>query len=223
MRSNLVVLVFYLSYFISSCDFWGVAPQPIPIQPAIPSRTPEVVTATLIISLPTINSTPTFIGLTNTQNPSYPLPETPLPSPTITLEQASQTFTPFSPTQSIEVEILGCNTSLDILNGMGEVTNAYVKVKNTGVVDISNTCAHLRAIDEGREHPDKKVCVSTLPIGHQLTYKLTVDSTYKKDTIIQVDVISNENVILRIDKQSCRDINLFGGIPSGIGTVEPIQ
>ena len=216
MRSNLVVLFFYLSYFISSCDFWGVAPQPIPIQPALPSWTPNVFTATpVIIALPTINSSPTFIGLTNTQISSSPLPETPPPSPTITPDYSS-------PTQSIEVEILGCNTSLDILNGLGEVTNAYIKVKNTGVVDISNQCALLRAIDEGREHPDKKVCVSTLPVGHQLTYKLTVDSTYKKDTIIQVDVISNENVILRIDKQSCRDINLFGGIPSGIGTIEPI-
>ena len=62
--------------------------------------------------------------------------------------------------QSVAVDILGCNTSIDITHGMGEVTNAYVTVKNTGMVDLPNTCALLRAIDEDREHPDKKVCVA---------------------------------------------------------------
>jgi hypothetical protein len=106
---------------------------------------------------------------------------------------------------------------------MGEVTNAYAKVKNTGTVDIPNACALLRAIDEGREHPDKEVCVDNLPVTSQVTLKLTVDSTYKADTIIQVDVTSNEIVLLRVDKQSCRDINLFGGTPADIGVIKPLE
>jgi hypothetical protein len=121
------------------------------------------------------------------------------------------------------MEILGCNTSLDILRGMGEVTNAYVVIKNTGNVDLPNTCGFLRANDEGREHPDKNVCVSNLPVQHQVTLKLTVDSTYQQDTIIQVDVTSNEVVLLRVDKQSCKDISLFGGVPTDAGAVKPFD
>lgn len=106
---------------------------------------------------------------------------------------------------------------------MGEVTNAYVLIKNTGTVDLPNTCGLLRAIDEGREHPDKKVCATNLPAQNQVTLKLTVDSTYQKDTIIQVDVTSNDAILMRVDKQSCRDISLFGGVPSDVGVVKPIQ
>ncbi len=105
---------------------------------------------------------------------------------------------------------------------MFEVTNAYVTIKNTGTIDLENTCALLRAIDEGREHPDKKVCTGTLPVQNLVTLKLTVDSTYKKDTVIQVDVTTNETVLLRLDKQSCRDINLFGGAPADTGLIKPI-
>ena len=125
--------------------------------------------------------------------------------------------------QSVAVDILGCNTSLDITHGMGEVTNAYVTVKNTGTVDLPNTCALLRAIDEDREHPDKKVCVANLPVQNQVTLKLTVDSAYKQDTIIQVDASSNEVLLLRVDKPSCTDIGLFGGAPSDVGVIKPIE
>jgi hypothetical protein len=121
------------------------------------------------------------------------------------------------------VDILGCNTSIDITHGMGEVTNAYITVKNTGTVDLPNMCSLLRAIDEDREHPDKKVCVPNLPAQNQVNLKLTVDSAYKKDTIIQVDTTSNETILLRVDKPSCTDIGLFGGAPSDIGVIKPIK
>ena len=121
------------------------------------------------------------------------------------------------------VDILGCNTSIDITHGMGEVTNAYVTVKNTGSVDLPNTCALLRAIDEDREHPDKKVCVSNLPALNQVTLKLTVDSAYKQNTAIQVDAASNDVLLLRVDKLSCTDIGLFGGAPPDLGVIKPIQ
>ena len=106
---------------------------------------------------------------------------------------------------------------------MGEVTNAYVTVKNTGMVDLPNTCALLRAIDEDREHPDKTKCVTNLPVQNQVTLKLTVDSAYKQDTIIQVDASSDGVLLLRVDKPSCTDIGLFGGAPSDLGVVKPIE
>jgi len=147
----------------------------------------------------------------------------PTPVTTFTFTPFTPTETPVTPIQALTVTILGCNTSIDILHGMGEVTNAYVTVTNTGTTDLPNTCALLRAIDEDRDHPDKKVCVPNLPIQNQVTLKLTVDSAYNKDTIIQVDASSNDLLLLRVDRQSCTDISLFGGTPSDIGVVKPIQ
>jgi hypothetical protein len=106
---------------------------------------------------------------------------------------------------------------------MGEVTNAYVTLKNTGTVDLPNTCALLRAIDEDREHPDKKVCVTNLPAQYQVTLKLTVDSAYQQNTVIQVDTTSDEVLLLRVDQPSCTDIGLFGGAPSDLGVIKPIE
>lgn len=105
---------------------------------------------------------------------------------------------------------------------MGEVTNAYVTVKNTGTVELPNSCALLRAIDEDRDHPDKQKCVDNLPAQYQVNLKLTIDSHYQVGTVIQVDVTSNDAILLRVDKQSCRDIGLFGGVPTDVGVVKPI-
>lgn len=211
--SALTVLIFILT----SCDTWGVPPQPFPVWTAVSSSTPGIVTATPIILPQTIVPNVTVI------TPFTPA-NTETPSPTATLAPAVPTDTPtFAVIQSIAVDILGCNTSIDITHGMGEVTNAFVTLKNAGTVDLPNTCALLRAIDEDREHPDKKVCVPNLPVQNQVTLKLTVDSAYQKDTIIQVDATSNEVILLRVDKQSCTDIGLFGGTPSDVGVIKSIQ
>ena len=136
--------------------------------------------------------------------------------------RVSATVTPLD-VQSVSVDILGCNTGIDITHGMGEVTNAYVILKNTGTSDVTNLCALLRAIDEDREHPDKKVCIPNLPGQNQVTLKLTVDSSYKQDTAIQVDALSNEVILAHTDKSSCTEIGLFGGAPSDLGVIKPIQ
>ena len=216
-----IIVVTCLAFLLSACDIWGAAPHPFPIQSPIPSNTPAIITATpIILPPPTLNLTTSPGGIVITQTSST-FTETPPPTPTFIPALPSVTVTqPII--QSVAVEILGCNTSFDVLNGMAEVTNAYVIVKNTGTVELLNTCALLRANDEGREHPDKKVCFGTLPVQNQATLKLTVDSTYKQNTIIQVDVTTNETILLRVDKQSCRDIQLFGGIPADVGIVKPI-
>ncbi|MBE7435214.1 MAG: hypothetical protein HS100_14970 [Anaerolineales bacterium] len=215
------IIIVFLGLCLTSCDIWGVAPQPFPVLSPPPTNTPPIFTATpFIIPPPTLNFTVTPVMTSSV--PISPTPSetaSPTLSPTFAPPSATNTLVPFP---SVAIEILGCNTSIDIQNGMGEVTNAYVVVKNTGNVDLPNTCGLLRANDEGRVHPDKKSCVSNLPVQNQVTLKLTVDSTYKTDTIIQVDGLSNEVVLLRIDKQSCRDIQLFGGIPADVGVVKPI-
>jgi hypothetical protein len=121
------------------------------------------------------------------------------------------------------VGILGCSPGIDITHGLGEVTNAYVTLKNTGNVDWSNTCALLRAVNEDREHPDKKRCIPNLPAQNQVTLKLTVDSTYKQNSSLQVDISSNEAILLHTDSPSCTDLSLHGGVPSDLDVIKPIQ
>ncbi|MBK7453829.1 MAG: hypothetical protein IPJ46_08970 [Anaerolineales bacterium] len=214
---------------ISACDTWGAPPQPFPVWTPIPTRTPGVVTATPLILLPPVFPTTITESPMPDSSVTTPLTATPSetetpsltfsPAPSIT---ASDTSTP-APLLSVKVDILGCNTSIDITHGMGEVTNAYITVKNNGTIDLPNTCSLLRAIDEDREHPDKQVCVENLPAQNQVTLKLTVDSAYKQNTLIQVDTTSNDVLLLRADKPSCTDIGLFGGAPSDVGIIKPIQ
>ena len=113
---------------------------------------------------------------------------------------------------------MGCNTSIDITHGMGEVTNAYVTLKNYTGADMTDVCATLYALDEGRVHPDKTVCVPALTHGQQVTLKLTVDSTYKQNTPIQIEVKSGNSLLSRIGQESCTDIGLFAPAPDSLLT-----
>lgn len=215
-----VLPLILLTLLLQACDVWNVTPLPISTWTPFPSRTPGIFSPTPLILAPslTASATPGVIPIT---------PLTPTDTPTLipTLppltDTPSLTFTAV-PVQAMQVEIIGCNTGFDITHGMGEVTNAYVILKNSGTVDLPNACGLLRAVDEDREHPDKQVCVPSLPVAHQVTLKLTVDSAYQQDTIIQVDGLSNEMVLLRIDRQSCTNLDIVGGVPGDIGVIKPI-
>ena len=208
----------------SACDVWVNLPQPLPIGTPVPSSLPNIITATpIILAPPSLETATQGVIILTPVTVTSTFTETPSPTATFTFTPFIPTNTPVTPVQALNVDILGCNTSIDILHGMGEVTNAYVTIKNTGTADLPNTCALLRAIDEDREHPDKKVCVANLPVGNQVTLKLTVDSAYNNATIIQVDASSNDLLLLRVDKQSCTDIGLFGGAPADVGVIKPIQ
>jgi hypothetical protein len=119
------------------------------------------------------------------------------------------------------VEILGCDTSIDVSHGMGEVTNAYVVLRNIGGTNLTNVNTTLRALDEGREHPDKTVEVSSLLAGYQVTLKLTVDSTYQEQTPIQIEVAADGGLFQRVGAESCEDIGLFAPNPSDLTTPMP--
>ena len=217
-----IVLFILLVLFLTGCGTWNVAPQPFPVWTPIPSRTPSIFTPTPVVLIPSLTATSTAV--ISTVTPVLPPTDTPtlVPSLPPVTDTASLTFTPV-PVSALQIEIIGCNTGFDFTHGMGEVTNAYVILKNTGTVDLPNTCGLLRAADEDREHPDKKACVPNLPVNYQVTLKLTVDSAYKQDTIIQVDGLSNDVVLLRIDKQSCTSLDVLGiGVPGDVGVVKPI-
>lgn len=208
-----------LIFTLAACDGWSYTvptfPAPPPtITPSIFSPTPVIVTITNT-SLPAPTSESPTEMPTETPSPAPPtetataFTEAPPPTDTATLPPVSQ---------NIILEVLGCNTSIDITHGMGEVTNAYVTLKNNTGADMTDLCTTLYALDEGRVHPDKTVCVPSLANGQQVTLKLTVDSTYRQDTPIQVEVKSGDTLLLRVGQDSCTDIGLFAPGPASLST-----
>lgn len=222
-----ITLPILLTLLLSSCNGWIIQPLPGPTPflpstptPSIFTPTPVVigvtsVSATPIIATPTAIATNTFFP-TNTDEPTL-----------IPADTATFTFTPAptltsSPTgPAVIIKILGCNTSFDITHSMGEVTNAFVTLKNTGGVELTNLKVTLKALDEGREHPDKTVELTSLAVGYQVTVKLTVDSTYKQESPIQVETTSDQGTFPLEGSASCTDIGLFAPNPDGLKTPVP--
>ena len=204
---------------LASCNGWVIQPGPFnPPTPFLPpTNTPSIFTATPVV-IGAASATPTPQIATSTAFPftTATFTETLIPSNTPTI---TQTGSPTGPV--ISVEILGCNTSIDLTHGMGEVTNAFIVLRNTGGVDLTNLEATLKALDEGRLHPDKTVEVASLAVGQKVTLKLTVDSTYQEETPIQVEVSGDAGLFQRLGADACRDIGLFAPNPNALNTPVP--
>lgn len=218
-----LISVFLAMFVLTSCNGWFFQPSPYnPPTPFLPpTKTPSVVTPTPVVvgansatpsvatAIPVITNTP-FAFITNT----------PIVIPTDT---PSITATVAVGAPAVSVEVLGCNTSIDVTHGMGEVTNAFITLKNSGNVLLTNMRTTLFALDEGREHPDKTVEAASLPIGYELTLKLTVDSTYQEETPIQIEVTADGGLFQRLGEASCRDIGLFAPNPASLNTPVPVN
>lgn len=216
------VILFPAVFLLTSCNGWFFQPSPYnPPTPFLPpTNTPSIVSPTpVVIGV----NTPTPVVATSaaaTNTPFFVHTNTPFAPPT---DIPSATTTVLVPVSSVSVEVLGCNTSIDILHGMGEVTNAFVTLKNSGNVELRNLKATLLALDEGREHPDKTIELVYLPVGHQVTIKLTVDSTYRSETPIQIEVVADGGLFQRAGAESCRDIGLFAPNPISLNTPVPVN
>ena len=213
------VLLILTMLLTASCNGWvidrGPFNGPTPFLPL--TNTPSIVTATppILAASPTdtaeILPTATTISfITATTAPTLIPTDTPVNMPTTA---------PSGP--AVSVEILGCNTSIDVTHGMGEVTNAFVVLRNIGGVELINLRATLHALDEGREHPDKTVEVTSLLPGHKVTLKMTVDSTYQEETPIQVELTADGGLFQRVGVDSCKDIGLFAPHPDDLTTPMP--
>ena len=151
-----IVPTILMAALLTSCNGWVI--QPFPGNPPTPFLPP---TSTPSIFTPT----PAVIGVASATSNISIATHTSTPQPTNTpfvfiSDTPSLTNLPSGP--SISVEVLGCNTSIDVTHGMGEVTNAFVTLKNTGGVQLTNLKATLFALDEGREHPDKTIEISSI-------------------------------------------------------------
>ena len=219
-----IVAAILLAFLLTSCNGWII--QPLPYNPPTPflpfTQPPSIFTATpIVIGVSTASFTP-VVGVITATPSTTPFPSfTPsITPPGVTLTGApTVTVQPGAP--AVSIIVLGCNTSIDITHGMGEVTNAFVTLKNTGGIELTNIKTTLFALDEGREHPDKTVELTSLPIGYQVTMKLTVDSTYKQESPIQVEVTSDQGTFPREGLVSCTDIGLFAPNPNGLKTPIP--
>ena len=214
--------IFPLILLLTSCGGIPSLPAVLPTVP--PTGTPRVLspTQTILWLPPTIPVSPTqtttpISSSTNTPSPIVTLTETPssTSSPTST-----STNTPLPP---LAVVFSGCNTSLDFTHSMGEVTNAYITLRNYGNAELTNVCATLSASDEDRAHPDKTQCTASLPVLYQIILKLTVDTGFQEDTSIRVEVVSNQGVTGLASQPSCRAIGFPGWVPAKVGILEPIQ
>jgi hypothetical protein len=189
--------VMFCTFLLSACG-WTINPLPPSSYYVTPSSTPIVLTPN------TATQTETPTGSATSTSTSAPLATATLPGHA-----------------ELKVEISGCNTSLDITHQMGEVTNAYVTISNLSKGNLTNVCATLSASDEDRRHPDKSQCVPSLPAGYQVTLKLTVDTGFKVETSIQVEVTTIERVGMTVARESCTEIGLPILNPQ-IGIVRPI-
>ena len=203
---------------LTSCNGWFFQPSPYtPPTPFLPpTNIPSILSPTPVV-IGVNSATPSIATAIPSNTPFVAVTNTPLVIASET-QAGSATNTATIPTPNVGAELLGCSTSIDVTHGMGEVTDAYVTLKNTGNVDLTNLRATFFARDEGREHPDKTVELTFLPVNHQVTIKLTADSTYQEETPIQIEVVANGIVFPRIGEDSCRDIGLFAPKPDSLMT-----
>ncbi len=197
---------------LTGCNGWPVPPVTYAPPTLFPTRTPSIETATPLILTPA--------PLTATVEASTSTPETASPTPAEATSTGTVTPTLTPTPGTLGVSILGCDTGIDIVHQMGEVTNAYVKITNTTSAEVPDLCATLSALDEGRPHPDKTKCLPSLAPGYQVTFKLTVDTTYRQDTPVQVNVTSNGNLLARVGEPACTAIGLL--LPTVSELDEPI-
>ncbi len=213
------ILPILLLLMTTSCNGWVIQPGPFnPPTPFLPpTNTPSVMTATpvVIAASPTATTQilPTSTSISFITATSVP---TLIPSDTPGSIQPTVSSGP-----AVSMEILGCNTSIDVIHGLGEVTNAFIILRNTGGVDLTNITATLRALDEGEEHPDKTVEVPSLLTGYQVSLKMTVDSTYREATPIQVEITADGGLFQRVGAESCKNIGLFAPNPGDLNTPVP--
>lgn len=134
-----------------------------------------------------------------------PVKATPLPPTPIKITPMNNKGLPTG--DGLQVDLQGCTTSVDISHGLGEVTNAFIIIRNAGAA-VSNVCAELSASDEGKLHPDKLKCLPRLPEASQVALKLTVDTTYRESTILKVTLKADGGKSAVSTEMACKSLTV---------------
>ncbi len=136
----------YLHFYFPVVTAGSFNRFPIHLLSCPPSPQPAIYTATpIIIGVTPASATPIIMSSTST--PTFLPTSTNMVQATAT-EIPANTLTPTSAVDmpALQIIVLGCNTSIDVLHGMGEVTNAFVTLKNTGNIQLTNLVATLYAL-----------------------------------------------------------------------------
>lgn len=221
-------------FLLSACQ----SMEPVTVAPnphlVTPSRPPTILTITPFLVQPSASNTSILIpsetptvtvspagNATATFTPAFTNTASATSSPTLTeLPILSQTAT--STPQVLDVELLGCETGVDVSHAMGEVTNAYVSLINALGPEQSGVCVTLSSSDEGRAHPDKTVCIPSLPHGYMVTIKPTIDTSYKADTKISLEIGSDEGLSIKISDEVCQGIGSNKPAAQILNLIQPI-
>lgn len=190
-------------------------------------RTPSITPTVTWTPLPTTTST-----RTSSPTPTWTQTLTLTPTPTWTLTPTRTLTSTLTPTLTItptvtlippkvNTTLLGCEMGIDIVHGMGDVTNAFVRFRNLGDVELANICFALTLDNEGRSHPDKIRCIPSLRPNYEVTLKLTVDTDSRAPTLAAVAVMMPQGVIDKVSSPGCRllsslelsQINLILNVP----------
>jgi hypothetical protein len=176
---------------------------------------------------PTPTRTPTHTA-TSTSTPTATSTATPTVTPTAS-STATPTRTPTptntaTPVPKLNLVLIGCDTGIDVVRRLGEVTNAYVTVQNVGEVDLTEVLVSLTPSDVGaRSHPDQMRRIPQLPAGYEVTLKLTADSTGRADTTIEIEPGAREGAVAQIGRQDCQELDssLLDGLRDILGRLRP--
>jgi hypothetical protein len=130
-----------------------------------------------------------------------------IPMPTLipTATSVPPTIPPAAP--DIDISILGCDIGIDISHRLGEVTNAYVTIRNKGAGEALNVCATLSAGDEDQVHPDKTQCVPSVPAGYEVSQKLTVDTRNNVNAYVNVAVTLGQGLHKEVMVENCLGVD----------------
>ena len=179
--------------------------------------------ATMRVPTATITWTPIYVPTATSTATATPRPSATLTPTLAPLLTATWTLTPRVPTPTstttptnapqppgLTTTILGCDTGLDIVRGLGEVMNAYVRVRNTSGGDLTNVCVILNATNEGKPHPDKSRCFGSLRSNYEVTTKLTVDTQSGTPTTLSVTTTNTQGLNSSVSGAGCRALDSAG-------------
>lgn len=100
---------------------------------------------------------------------------------------------------NLQVSITNCNPSVNILAGLGEVTDIYVSISNFGTGDAHNVQVTASASDEDRPYKNSQV-IGTVSAGQTGSAKLTLDTQANVPSLVTVKVTSSEGAGAQIQR-----------------------
>lgn len=152
-----------------------------------------------------LDTTNTPLPPTETNTPtSTPTPTKSLtPTPTFTSTPSPTPSSTPTPPPKLNIMIQSCDIGIDLLNNLGEVTNAYITVQNIGERDISDINMLLTANDEQKPYAKRSFTLQYLPADYEITVKLTVDTESMVDTVLTFTLDAEPEVHEKITKEGC--------------------